>query len=67
MYFCGPALQPVLSLDHAVGHHFATQGKQEDHQHNGVYIMGNIHQLYLLVLYPGGDCIDPYWRKQVVS
>jgi hypothetical protein len=35
-----------------------TQGRQESHQFNGVYVMGNHPQLSLLVLHQGGDCID---------
>ena len=51
--------QPGLSLDDAVGHpHLLRQGRQENHQLNGVYVMGNHHQLSLLVLHQGGDCID---------
>jgi hypothetical protein len=51
--------QPGLSLDEAVGHpHLSTQGRQENYQLNGVYVMGNHHQLSLLVLHQGGDCID---------
>ena len=51
--------QPGLSLDDAVGDpHLATQSRQEDHQLNGVYVVGNHHQLSLLVLYQSGDCID---------
>jgi hypothetical protein len=34
------------------------QGRQENHQLNGVYVMGNHHQPSLLVLHQGGDCID---------
>jgi len=44
--------QAGLSLGDAVGHpHLSTQGRQENHQLNGVYIMGNHHQLSLLVLH----------------
>jgi hypothetical protein len=35
-----------------------TQNRQENHQLNGVYITGNHHQLSLLVLHQGDDCID---------
>jgi len=52
--------QPGLSLDDASGlPHLSTQGRQKNHQLNGVYIMGNHHQLSILVLHQGGDCIDP--------
>ena len=33
-------------------------GRQENHQLNGVYLMGNQHQLSLLVFHHGGDYID---------
>uniref|UniRef100_A0A8C6H5B6 Uncharacterized protein n=1 Tax=Mus spicilegus TaxID=10103 RepID=A0A8C6H5B6_MUSSI len=53
------ASQSGLSLDDAVGHpHLSTQDRQENHQLSGVYVMGNHHQLNLLVLHQGGDCID---------
>jgi hypothetical protein len=53
------APQPGLSLDDAIGHpHLSTQGRQENHQFNGVYVMGNHCQLNLLVLHQDDGCID---------
>jgi hypothetical protein len=64
----GQAPQPGLSLDDAVGHpHLSTQGRQENHQLNGVYVMGNHHQLTLLVLHQGDDYIDSCSFRWVVS
>lgn len=56
------APQPGLSLNDAfplIMTHLSTQGTQENHKLSGVYIMGNHHQLSLLVHHQGGDCIDP--------
>ncbi|MEJ1277466.1 hypothetical protein NN561_008383 [Cricetulus griseus] len=51
--------QRGFSLDDAVGDpHLPTRGRQEDYQLNGVYIVGDYHQLSLLVLHQGGDCVD---------
>ena len=43
--------QPGLSFDTVGDPHLSIQGRQEDHQLNGVYIVGNHHQLSLLVLH----------------
>lgn len=58
--------QPGLALDDAVWHsHLAAQSWQEDHQLNGVYIMGNHHKLSFLVLYQSCDsvntCPEDWW------
>jgi hypothetical protein len=59
MSSCGPGAPAWPFPDDAVDHpHLLTQGRQESHQLNSVYIMGNHHQLSLLVLHQGGDCID---------
>ena len=50
--------QADFSLDDAVRDlHLPIQGRQEDHQLNGVYSVDDYHQLTLLVLHQDGDCI----------
>ena len=53
------APQPGLALDDAVGNpHLAAQGRQEDHELDGIHIVSDRHQLSLLVLHQGGDSVD---------
>ena len=59
MSSCGPGTPAWPFPDDAVGHpHPLTQDRQENHQLNGVYTMGNHHQQSLLVLHLGVNCID---------
>jgi hypothetical protein len=58
MSSCEPGTPAWPFPDGAVGHLHLSQGRQETHQLSGVYIMGNHHQLSLLVLHQGGDYID---------
>ena len=51
---------PGLALDDAVGNpHLAAQGRQEDHELDGIHIVSDHQQLGLLVLHQGGDRVDP--------
>ncbi|KAF3812576.1 hypothetical protein GH733_019378 [Mirounga leonina] len=46
--------RPGLPLENAVGNpHLTTQGRQENHQLNGIHIMCNHYQLSLLVFHQG--------------
>ena len=53
MSSCGPAAQPGLPFDDAIGQpQLVTKSVQEEHSLNGVYRVGDYYQLSLLVL-PG--------------
>lgn len=61
MSSCGPAAQPGLPFDDAVGQaQLATKRVQKEHSLSEVYCMGDYYQLSLLVLHQGGDHIDQW-------
>lgn len=58
--------QPGLSFDVVGDPHLSIQGRQEDHQLNAIYIVGNHHQLSLHVVHEGGAVLILIKRQIVL-